>query len=1307
MISNDQSNQANNNNNKDQDKTQDIEKIEKINEIQKEELELKAHSSGMYGLDIIEIEKLMGFYKERGTTYRDLETIKDLGGPEGIMSKLKTDPKNGISSVENRENDFGSNKVFIEPVPPFCSYVCEALEDLMVRILIVAAVVQIILGITLGEDPAKDWIDGLSIIIAVLVVTLVGSITNYQKETKFHELNTVQNEGTTYKVIRNGIPQEMKSDDILVGDLINIMIGDIMPSDIILIEGNGIKMDESSLTGESDSLRKEPYEKCVLIKNQNNTSKVPSPLMLSGTNCVEGTGYGIVLAVGDHSQKGIIRRTVDNAQENSQTPLEKKLEVIAENIGIFGMAAGVITLVALTIRFIIHYLKDDKKYRADSAKKDLVTSYLMNYPFDANVNEIKNEANEHLINPTSIISANVLNIIMLCVSIIVVAIPEGLPLAVTLSLAFSIKKLMDYNNLVRKMHACETMGGANYICTDKTGTLTKNEMNVYRVLTAKGQIELKETIEDKNTNALSKNKNNDLKIREEYDIYFKNNNYWNQLRIAIALNVDGQIKENDNPDINGDTESCETKNKTDKAFIDFLYRFKASISKERAKYCSNKNYYKQIPFDSKRKRMTTFIKHDLSDTGYRLYTKGGAEKVNIYCKNYLDPETGEVKPLGDTERYFISDSIQQFNKQMLRSLYICYKDISGEEFENAEKFKNSEGKAIDQYDLTFIACVGIRDSLRNGVKEAVAKCHSAGVNVIMVTGDNIITATAIAKDCGILGKEVNLDNLQPTDIEQEPELTENKERRETHIQNILETKPKALTGNSFYIAIGGLVCSTCGKDSNLCKCPKTEAEAEQIAAKNGTPKAEIKNDTIKDKLKFQELTKNLKVMARSQPIHKYALVLGLRELDKIVAVTGDGTNDAPALSKSDVGFAMFDGTDIAKEASDIVILDNNFSSLVTAIIYGRNIYDNIRKFLQFQLTVNFCACLLVFICACIGNETPLTTIQMLWINLIMDSLGSLALATEPPYPELLHREPTRKEESIINGKMWKHIAFQSIIELILLILLYLYAPHFIKEDDVVRLAENYIIKSCYEGFPGNTSPDNIIFGISPQWENSVKKKLSSTEYNCGYYNEKIDLSKAYEEYNRVNAGTTHMAIVFNVFVIYTLFNQFNCRVIDDSLNIFVRIGNNLFFPIITLCELALQIILIEFGKDAFKCTERGLTLIQWLIVIGFSAITFVLSFIIKFIPIDVIIQRFLDKPSDNKVANYNDLVKETSVKEPNVNANEKHGVSVNYQRNLEDLKGSKILQGSIIIKSMRRNSSYNIGGRRMRQKKPSIHVSNE
>ena len=451
-------------------------------------------------------------------------------------------------------------------------------------------------------------------------------------------------------------------------------------------------------------------------------------------------------------------------------------------------------------------------------------------------------------------------------------------------------------------------------------------------------------------------------------------------------------------------------------------------------------------------------------------------------------------------------------------------------------------------------------------------------------------------------------------------------------------------------------------------------------------------------------------MARSQPIHKYALVLGLKEMDKIVAVTGDGTNDAPALSKSNVGFSMFDGTDIAKEASDIVILDNNFSSLVIAIIYGRNIYDNIRKFLQFQLTVNFCACLLVFICACIGNETPLTTIQMLWINLIMDSLGSLALATEPPYQELLLREPTRKDESIINGKMWKHIIIQSIVQLILLIMLYLYAPRFIKEDDVVRLAENRIIEHCFVEYPGGKDIiENIIYGTSTKWEtNNNNFKINLNENDCGEYAKYSNLYEAYEHYIKFNAGTAHMTIVFNVFVIYTLFNQFNCRVIDDSLNIFVRISSNFFFPVITLCELILQIILIELGRDAFKCTERGLTLIQWLIVIGFSAVTFVLSFIIKFIPLDKCIQRMLDTPRSNKVANIDDLIREsnTNKMDNTVKIEEKGKELMNFMTRAEEIKMSR-LQGSNIMRTMRRySSSVNVGGL-MRQKKPSIQVSNQ
>ena len=361
-------------------------------------------------------------------------------------------------------------------------------------------------------------------------------------------------------------------------------------------------------------------------------------------------------------------------------------------------------------------------------------------------------------------------------------------------------------------------------------------------------------------------------------------------------------------------------------------------------------------------------------------------------------------------------------------------------------------------------------------------------------------------------------------------------RKENYIKTLVENQPKALTGNSFYNAVGGLICEVCQADTNLCKCPKTDSEAEQIAKKTGEPKKKVKKDVIKNMDNFQKITEKLRVMARSQPLHKYALVLGLKSLKNVVAVTCDGTNDAPALSKSDVGFAMFAGTDIAKEASDIVIIDNNFSSIVTAIIYGRNIYDNIRKFLQFQLSVNFCACILVFICACVGNETPLTPIQMLWVNLIMDSLGSLALATEPPYEELLQREPTKRNESIINGRMWKHIVIQSICQIVLLVVLYFLAPQFVKEENLTRLAENRVLKFCYgeEHFPGE-DVDHIVYGTDIKWSRDGRL-LHTHKLFCGKYTHRQNLNDAFTEYTNANCATVHMSMIFNIFVFYTLFN---------------------------------------------------------------------------------------------------------------------------------------------------------------------------
>ena len=1201
------------------------EKENKQNDLmsQNEFLKDEAINPPGFNISVIDLENLMGKYKERGNDFLDLKYFSEKPVAE-LIKDLKTDPENGLSSLSGREEAFGSNKVFVEPVPHFCSYVWEALKDLMVRILIVAAIVSIILGCTFSDDPSKDWIDGVSIVIAVLVVVLVGSITDYQKETKFHELNEVQAEGTKYKLIRNGQPEDHISDDLLVGDLIMVNYGDIMAADVLLIEGNGIKMDESALTGESDAMKKEKYERCKELLDAGE-KKLPSPLILSGTNCIEGSGKGIVIAVGEHSQKGIIRRTVDNAQENSQTPLEAKLERIAQLIGYFGIGAGIVTLVALMIRFAISFTDEVDDYNKTSKVESIVTAMLFNLPHKKIEDGFANNSDSELVDPRLNVAKKILDIIILCISIVVVAIPEGLPLAVTLSLAFSIKKMMDYNNLVRKMHACETMGGANYICTDKTGTLTKNEMSVFQVLTGTWKKELDQNMSVEEVGKLGSQKGNpdEVKlIREDHSVLFKNEKFWETLKVAIAVNVDASIKTLDSPNINGDTEICETKNKTDKAFIDFLYRFRSPISVEKEKYLKDEGCFKQFPFDSKRKRMTTFIKNKEFSTGCRLFSKGGGENARVFCKFYMDPDTGEKKVLDDSMSTQIKQSIEDFNKDKLRSLYIAYKDITESQFNQCEQ-PDSNGKLIDQDDLVFLAVFGIKDSLRDGVKEAVRKCHDASVNVIMVTGDNIVTATAIAKECGILGDDVNLKNLGTKDIEPDPEALNDPNKKEEYIQTILENQPKALTGNTFYNSVGGLICEVCQEDTNLCKCPKTESEAKQLAEKNKEPQKKVKRDVIKNMENFKKVTKNLNVMARSQPIHKYALVLGLKTLKNVVAVTGDGTNDAPALSKSDVGFAMFAGTDIAKEASDIVIIDNNFSSIVIAIIYGRNIYDNIRKFLQFQLSVNFCACILVFVCACIGNETPLTPIQMLWVNLIMDSLGSLALATEPPYEELLNRAPTRRNESMINGKMWKHIVMQSLIQIILLIIFYLIAPEFIKEDNLVRSAENKIIQFCYTKYPGKDT-DHIIYGTEIKWVIEGKLKNQYKHY-CGSYSNRPTLADAYLEYVKSNSATTHMCLIFNIFVFYTLFNQFNCRVIDDSLNIFIRINRSLLFPLICLLEMALQVVIIFVGNSPFHIVSSGLTGTQWGICIGFSAITFVVSIITKFIPVDRLIDNYLEK----------------------------------------------------------------------------------
>ena len=941
-----------------------------------------------------------------------------------------------------------------------------------------------------------------------------------------------------------------------------------MPADLLLIEGNGLKVDESSLTGESKLVTKETYEDC----EKENSQKSITPVILSGTDCIKGNGKAVVICVGERSTKGKIRRMVDNSKDEKITPLQEKLEVLAKKISTFAIFAGIATFLCLTINLIFIYMSDYKLFHglrgSAHAWGDKGEIHKQHEHHDQKLDKF---------HPKTYLFPRLLENIMITTVIITIALPEGLPMAVALTLAFSIKKLMDQNNLVRKMHSCETMGGADYILTDKTGTLTTNELNVVKILTHKGEI----TLEDEK---LEEGVCIAEKIREDHQKYFENKIYWNLLRTALSVNVDCHINNLEKPDINGDTEECESKNKTDNALISFLYRVKSPISEILNRY--DKECKKQIPFDSYKKRMTTYIKEN--DGSYKLYTKGGAENIQKFCKYYIDPESGDKRELTQEDLKSWEEKIENSNNEMLRTIYICYKDISEKEFEEIDE-------NTDKNDLVLLAVFGIRDIIRKGVREAVLKCKEASINVIMVTGDNIQTAHAIAKECNIISHSCT--------------LVVNSESEEENLRN----PPVEINGDIFYEIIGGLVCSTCELPSNDCRCPKTNAEAEQISKKLNIPIQKLKNDSIKNMENFKKIVSNLRIMARSKPIHKYALVVGLKELNYIVAVTGDGTNDAPALSKCDIGFSMFNGTDIAKNSSDIILMNNNFSSIVSAIKYGRNIIDNLRKFIQFQLVINLTVCSFIVICSCIGSQTPIKSIQMLWIDLIMDSLATLTLTTEPPHDGLLLRKPTKRNENIITKNMIKHISLQTALQFIILMTIYLFGPKFIQEQDLSRIAENEIIYKCFGTLPGDMKdPHKIIYGVKNFWHNHVpiKKEMLNNEM-CREYANYGNLSRAFKLYTQNQGTPVQLTMIFNIFVLYTLLNQLNCRVVDGSKNIFARLSNNPLFIIIEIFEFIIQFVIIEFWHTVFKATKNGLTCQQWLICILLSTLTLVLDYILK------------------------------------------------------------------------------------------------
>ncbi|KAL7116942.1 hypothetical protein ACP275_03G038800 [Erythranthe tilingii] len=788
--------------------------------------------------------------------------LKVHGGIQGISDKLSTSLTNGIEisdeSLTRRTQTYGINKFTESPSKGFWLFVWEALQDTTLMILAVCAFVSLIVGIATEGWP-KGAHDGLGIVASILLVVFVTATSDYKQSLQFKDLDK-EKKKITVQVTRNGYRQKISIFDLLSGDIVHLGIGDQVPADGLFVSGYSLLINESSLTGESEPIN-------VSAEN---------PFLLSGTKVQDGSCKMLITTVGMRTQWGKLMATLCEGGDD-ETPLQVKLNGVATIIGKIGLFFAVITFAVLVQGLFSKKISDGSSW-AWSADEAL----------------------------------EMLEYFAIAVTIVVVAVPEGLPLAVTLSLAFAMKKMMNDKALVRHLAACETMGSATTICSDKTGTLTTNHMSVVKTCIC-GEV---------------KEVSSGMKGSD-----FCSDSVAKMVTKSIFNNTGGDIvvAKNDKIEILGTP--------TETALLEFGLLLGGDFRAVR----EESKIVKVEPFNSEKKRMGVVLELPGKEL-FQAHCKGASEIILAACDRTLNSD-GEVVPLDAKSVKYLEDTIEQFANEALRTLCLAYKDIEGE-------FSAVNPVSFEGY--TLIGIVGIKDPVRPGVKESVAICRSAGIMVRMVTGDNINTAKAIARECGILTDDG--------------------------------------------IAIEG-------------------------------PEFRMKTDE-----ELQKLIPKLQVMARSSPMDKHTLVRHLRTtFGEVVAVTGDGTNDAPALHEADIGLAMgIAGTEVAKESADVIILDDNFSTIVTVAKWGRSVYVNIQKFVQFQLTVNVVALIVNFSSACLTGSAPLTAVQLLWVNMIMDTLGALALATEPPNNDLMKRTPVGRKGNFISNAMWRNIMGQSVYQFVII-----------------------------------------------------------------------------------------------------------------------------------------------------------------------------------------------------------------------------------------------------------------------------------
>lgn len=761
--------------------------------------------------------------------------------------------------------------------------------DPLIRILLVAGILSIIIScyeyFYLGEN-GTVFFEPIGIFVAILLATGLAFYYELKADKEFSILNQ-ENDKEPVKVIRNGNTIEILKSDVVVGDIVILSTGDEVPADAELLEAVTLYIDESTLTGEPIC------GKTIIETDFDEEATFPSNHVMRGTKVMEGHGICRVFAVGDKTENGKVFEAAQ-IDDSVKTPLNEQLDGLSDLItNLSYLFAGLVIIGRLLVFFdwnwmafslliptIAFFYLVIKKFEDFSRIKCILTILIFFIVFTAMAVGIFQYLNpgENI----SVLLAYTMQTLMIAVTLIVVAVPEGLPMAVTLSLAYSMRKMLNTNNLVRKMHACETMGATTVICTDKTGTLTQNQMKIYQ------------------TNFYSlpnQNLSND-----EISVLIKE---------GIAVNSTATL------DLSDATKDKVLGNPTEGALL--LWLKDNGLNYQTLK--DNTALIEELPFTTERKYMATVVKSCLGKK--ILYVKGAPEIIHSLCK----------QTCGNIDKASIDKQLSNYQEQAMRTLGFAYQVL------NDDDVAFNDNRVVAQ-NLTFLGVVAISDPVREDVPAAVEECIKAGIAVKIVTGDTPGTAKEIGRQIGLWTKKDNDKNI--------------------------------ITGPEF---------------------------------------ATLSDDDL------DKIVLDLKIIARARPMDKKRLVEALQRKNQVVSVTGDGTNDAPALNAAHVGLSMGDGTSVAKEASDITIIDNSFSSIGRAVMWGRSLYQNIQRFLLFQLTVNVAACFIVLVGAFMGQESPLTVTQMLWVNLIMDTFGAMALASLPHSHEVMNNKPRDRKDFILNKAM--------------------------------------------------------------------------------------------------------------------------------------------------------------------------------------------------------------------------------------------------------------------------------------------------